>query len=73
MAGQHTENLLRRFKGQSVSIKTLTGGVYEGRVIEVTNDYVCLAEKVNGEGVEVFVFFNAIESLTANDVGASLV
>ena len=69
MAGQHTENLLRRFRGQSVSIKTLTEGVYEGRVIEVTNDYVCLSEKVNGEGVEVFVFFSAIESLTTNGAG----
>ena len=71
MAGQHTENLLRRFKGQSISIKTVTGGMYEGRVIEVTNDYVCLSEKVNGEGVEVFVFFNAVESLTANGLSES--
>ena len=71
MAGQHTENLLRRFKGQSISIKTVTGGVYEGRVIEVTNDYVCLSGKVNGEGVEVFVFFNAVESLTANGLSES--
>ena len=68
MAGQHTENLLRRFKSQTVSIKTITGGVYQGRVMEITNDYVCLSEKVNGEGVEVYVFYHAIESLTADDM-----
>ena len=38
MAGQHTENLFRRFKGEAVSIKTVSGGLYEGRVTEITND-----------------------------------
>jgi len=65
MAGQHTENLFRRFKGEAVSIKTLTGRLYEGRVTEITNDYICLMETVGGEGVQVFLFFHAIESVTA--------
>jgi hypothetical protein len=64
MAGQHTENLFRRFKGESVSIKTITGGIYQGRVTEITNDYICLTETVGGEGAQVFLFFNAIESMT---------
>jgi hypothetical protein len=64
MPGQHTENLFRRFKGEAVSIKTVTGGVYEGRVTEVTNDYVCLTETIGGEGAQVYLFFNAIESMT---------
>ncbi len=64
MAGQHTENLFRRFKGEGISIKTITGGIYEGRVTEITNDYICLIETVGGEGVQVFLFFHAIESVT---------
>jgi hypothetical protein len=64
MAGQHTENLFRRFKGNSVTVKTSTGGVYEGRVTEITNDYICLTETVGGEGTEVFLFYHAIESMT---------
>ena len=64
MAGQHTENLVRRFKGNSVTVKTSTGGVYEGRVTEITNDYICLTETVGGEGTEVFLFYHAIESMT---------
>jgi hypothetical protein len=71
MAGQHTENLFRRFKSEKVSIKTITGGVYEGRVVEVTNDYVCLTEKVDGEGAEVFVFYTAIESMTSGSIEIS--
>ena len=65
MAGQHTENLFRRFKGNTVSIKTATSGIYEGRITEITNDYVCLTETVGGEDAQVFLFFNAIESMTA--------
>jgi len=65
MAGQHSENLFRRYKGESVSIKTVSGGLYEGRVTDVTNDYLCLTENVGGEESAVFVFFLAIESMTA--------
>ena len=35
MAGQHIENLFRRFKGEKVNIKTISGGIYEGRVISL--------------------------------------
>ena len=69
MAGQHTENLFRRFKGESVSLKTISGGIYEGRIIEITNDYVCLSKPSPLEGVDekpVFIFFTSIESVTAN-------
>jgi len=64
MAGQHSENLFRRLKGETVSIKTLSGGLYEGRVTEITNDYVCVTGNVGGEDATVFVFLAAIESMT---------
>jgi ribosome maturation factor RimP len=70
MDRQHVENLFRRFKGEKVNLKTISGGIYEGRVIEVTNDYVCLSETTGAESSPVFIFFNAIESmatLAAND------
>jgi hypothetical protein len=63
MATQHTENLFRRFKGQMVTIKTLSQALYEGRVAEISNDYVCLIERQDGEGSQVFVFFNSMESM----------
>jgi hypothetical protein len=63
MAGQHVENLFRRFKGEKVSVKTISGGIYEGRVVEVTNDYVCLSETSGTETQPVFIFFGAIESM----------
>lgn len=59
MAQQHTENFFRRYKGKFVNIKTISGGVYKGRVGEITNDYVALIET---EEV-TFVFFNSIESV----------
>jgi len=61
MAGQHLENLFRRFKGEKVSVKTISGGIYEGRVVEVTNDYVCLGEGPDNQ--PVFILFSAIESM----------
>lgn len=63
MDGQHTENLFRRFKGDTISVKTISGGVYEGRVVEVTNDYVCIQKVEDTEGAPVFVFFSSIESM----------
>ncbi len=63
MERQHTENLLRRHKGKLVNIKTISGGIYSGRVNEITNDYVSL---IKGEGLDetqTFVLFDAIESL----------
>jgi hypothetical protein len=63
MAGQHIENLFRRFKGEIVDVKTVSGGIYSGRVVEVTNDYVCLTETLGAPGQQVFVTFQAIESM----------
>lgn len=73
MAGQHIENLFRRFKGEKVNLKTISGGIYEGRVTEITNDYVCLSETPgeafgtgsSADSQPVFIFFSAIESVAA--------
>ena len=65
MPMQHIENLFRRYKGQVVIIKTISGGIYEGRVNEITNDYVGLIEKGKGEPAQVFLFFHATESIIA--------
>lgn len=62
MQHQHIENLFRRFKGQSLSVKTISGGFYEGRVTEVTDDYVCLSE---ADGADVYIFFEALESMVS--------
>ena len=66
MAGQHVENLFRRFKGEKINLKTISGGLYTGRVVEITNDYVCLNETDGVENQTVFIFFTAIESVAAN-------
>ena len=63
MAGQHIENLFRRFKGEVVDVKTLSGGIYSGRIVEVTNDYVCLIETAGAPGQQVFLTFQALESM----------
>ena len=68
MAGQHSENLFRRYKGKVVTVKTLSGGIYEGRIDEVTNDYVCLIERQDAEPTNVFVFFTAVESMMLVEV-----
>ena len=61
---QHIENLLIRFRGQLVNIKTVSGGVYEGVVNDVTNDYVALRVKsADGEGDQVIVLLHSIESV----------
>ena len=63
MAGQHIENLFRRFKGEVVDIKTLSGGIYSGRVSEITNDYIELIETSGQSGQRVFITFSSIESM----------
>ena len=63
MTGQHIENLFRRFKGEIVDVKTVSGGSYSGRVVEITNDYVSLTETSGAPGQQVFVSFQAIESM----------
>ena len=61
---QHIENLLIRFRGQSVTIKTVSGGVYEGSITDVTNDYVSLKVKTAGAASDlVIVLLHSIESV----------
>lgn len=68
MGTQHTENLFRRFKGEMIVLKTVSGGVFQGRVTEITNDYVSLVDA--NEKTPTFVFFNAVESLVPLDVAS---
>ena len=63
MPGQHLENLFRRFKGEVVDVKTTSGGIYTGRIAEITNDYVCLIETSGAPGQQVFITFTALESM----------
>jgi ferredoxin-fold anticodon binding domain-containing protein len=64
MGMQSLENMLRRYRGQSVDIKTISGGFYEGTITEITNDYVALMMKSSdGEREQVFVLLQSIESV----------
>ena len=64
MGYQHVENLLIRFRGQSVDIKTMSGGVYEGIIADITNDYVALKMRgQEGETDQVIVLLHSIESI----------
>lgn len=64
MAYQHIENLLIRFRGQVVDIKTVSGSSYEGSISDVTNDYVALKVKgASGEDDLVIVLLHNIESV----------
>ncbi len=65
MARQDTENLFRRYKNQFATIKTTSGGLYKGRIVEVTNDYVAIADRDSDEST--FVLFNSIESVVVQD------
>ena len=61
---QHVENLLIRFRGQLVNIKTVSSGVYEGVITDVTNDYVALKVKSgDGQSDQVIVLLHSIESV----------
>ena len=64
MSMQHIENMLRRYRGQSINIKTMSGGLYEGKITEITNDYVALTVS-NGEDAsdQVYVLLQSIESV----------
>lgn len=66
MGRQDTENLFRRYKNQVTTIKTISGGLYKGRIVEVTNDYVAIADHETDEST--FVLFNSIESVLVEDV-----
>jgi len=46
-----------------VDVKTVSGGIYSGRIVEITNDYVCLTETAGAAGQQVFIAFAAIESM----------
>ncbi len=66
MSYQHVENLLIRYRGDAVDIKTMSGGVYEGSITDVTNDYVALKVRdANGEEDVVVILLHAIESVLA--------
>jgi hypothetical protein len=67
MAGQDIENLFRRFKGEMVDVKTISGGIYTGRIAEVTSDYVCLQEMNIAPDQHVFLVYGAIESVAVNE------
>ncbi|MGH9880411.1 MAG: hypothetical protein ACRD6N_03160 [Pyrinomonadaceae bacterium] len=54
-----------------MTIKTVSGGIYEGRIAEITNDYVCLIERQNAEPTQVFLFFTALESMMVVEVPTS--
>jgi hypothetical protein len=63
MERQHTENLFRRYKGQLVNIRSLSGGVYKGYVVEITNDYLSLSDRDSENKTQTFLLFSAIESI----------
>jgi ferredoxin-fold anticodon binding domain-containing protein len=63
MSYQHVENLLIRYRGQAVDIKTISGGVYEGIVHDVTNNYVALKVRDSAGDDIVFVLLHAVESV----------
>lgn len=63
MERQHTENLFRRYKGKVINVKCVSGASYQGRVSEITNDYICLLGSGDIEATEVFIFFSAIEMM----------
>ncbi len=70
MVMQHIENMLRRYKGQAISIKTMSGGLYEGTITEITNDYVALNVKGEEDAQEqVFVLLQSIESVLPRSTG----
>jgi hypothetical protein len=61
---QHIENLLIRYRGNSIKIKTITGTTYEGLITDVTNDYVAMkVGDISREGEVVIVLLHAIESV----------
>ncbi len=62
---QHVENLLIRYRGQTVNLKTVSGGVYEGVISDVTNDYVALKIKsAASEDDLVVVLLHSIEAVS---------
>jgi len=61
---QHVENLLIRLRGRTIDVKTISGGVYEGVITDVTNDYVTLRMTNAGdEEDQVTILLHSIESI----------
>ena len=61
---QHIENLLIRYRGDAVNVKTISGGIYEGVITDVTNGYVALKTTAAlAESDVVIVLLHAIESV----------
>jgi hypothetical protein len=67
MARQHTENLLRGYKGKLVTIRSISGTVYKGQVGEITNDYLLLTDSQTENETKTFVLFEAIESIVVGE------
>ena len=67
MAGQHTENLLRRYKGKLVTVSSISGNLYKGEVGEITNDYVLLTDSQTDNTRQTFVLLQAIESIAVDE------
>ena len=63
MERQHTENLFRRYKGKVVTVRSISGSVYQGTVGEITNDYVLLVD----DQQQNFVIYEAIESIVISE------
>lgn len=64
MGLQHIENMLRRYRGQTISIKSRSGALYKGIVSEITNDYVALMlDKGDESREQVFVLLHSIEAV----------
>ena len=65
MKYQHIENMLISYRGQSVNLKSISGGNYEGTISDVTNDYVSLKmQSATGDNDLVIVLLHAIESVS---------
>jgi hypothetical protein len=61
---QHVENLLIRIRGKEVNIKTMSGAVYDGKITDVTNDYVTLLLLSGDEkGDQAIVLLHSIEAI----------
>ena len=67
MERQHTENLFRRYKGKSVTVRAVSGVVYKGQVGEITNDYVLLTDHQTPGDAQTFVLYEAIESIVVDE------
>ena len=69
MAYQHVENLLIRYRGQTVNLKTVSGNLYQGKITDVTNDYVTLkGGDDNTVTDQVVVLLHSIESISPQKV-----